>query len=336
MSYLLSFWKSTKELMWKPATPRVFSGLLLVLLPLFVTGQQFPQYSQYLMNPSVYHPSATVSKDAMCFGFGYRNQWMGFDDNRGRNISPRDFLVTAGIPVYALNSRIGILVNNSNQGYHNRTDFRLDYGFQVEMSGDNFIGFGLSGQVSRFQMDTGKLTVADPSDPLMKETGKQQALFPEMGIGLFYSTRNRFFTGVSMMNLLSSEWEAGNLIFKDQQTLIFSAHYRVGVIDDRYRKLTLVPSVLLKSTFKTTQIDVNATAFINEKYWAGLGYRLQDGFILNTGIYLGNLLVGLSYDINTGKIRDATKGGSAEIHLSYCLPMEKPRRIKSGFNTRCL
>jgi len=335
MIHVFSFWKSIKALLWLPTLRYLLTGIPL-LIPFFLPGQQFPQYSQYLMHPTIYHPSVAVRNDAMCFGLGYRNQWMGFEDSQGKNISPRDFLVTAGIPVYALNSRIGIVVNNSNLGYHNRTDFRLDYGFQVEVSSDNFLGFGLSGQLSRYQMNLGQLTVADPSDPLIKETDKQQAMFPEMGFGILYNGNNRFFAGISMMNLLASEYELGNLRFKDQQTAIFSANYKIGIIDDRYRKVYFVPSVLLKSNFKTTQIDLNTTAFINDKYWAGMGYRLQDGFIINAGIYLGDLMVGLSYDMNTGKIRDATKGGSVEIHLGYCLPIEKPRRIKSGFNTRCL
>jgi type IX secretion system PorP/SprF family membrane protein len=88
--------------------------------------------------------------------------------------------------------------------------------------------------------------------------------------------------------------------------------------------LTLKPMVQIKSDAVSTQFDFNANLLINNRFWVGGSYRIQDAIVLLAGIELiPNLKLGYSYDLTTSDIKTYSSG-SHEIMLGYCY---KPTKI---------
>lgn len=161
-------------------------------------------------------------------------------------------------------------------------------------------------------------------------------MIPEAGFGVFYASSDRWYAGLALMNLLGSKATFGNIEMKNQTTVVGQTQVKIRIIDERFRKFDLAPSFLVKSNFKSTQAEIDLLGYLNDKIWFGAGYRNQDGIILLGGAQISNFSIGLSYDFTTGKVKEVTKAGSVELHLSYCIPVYPKIKRESGFNTRHL
>jgi type IX secretion system PorP/SprF family membrane protein len=328
----------------------ILSGLFIFTSS--IEAQQLYQMSQYMVNPVIYNPAASGLYDAVWIYGAGRNQWMGFKDQNNETIQPRNMIAGANIPIHSINSMIGFHYNLEKLAYQSRSDFKLDYAYKLNIGKKQSLSLGISGQISQMKLDIDKLIPLDSTDPINLTPGKQKDLIPEIGVGIFYASEDRFWAGFSLLNLLGSKATLGNIIMDDQMAAVIQAQYKISLINERKRKIELAPSFLVKSNFTNTQVEVDLLAYINNMYWLGTGYRLQDGIILLAGMHIKDFLFGISYDVTIGKMNEATKAGSAEIHLSYCFPVKKSaienqkrtfrnnngKKIKyeSGFNTRHL
>ena len=308
----------------------------LFLIAPAIEAQQIYQFSQYMIRPVIYNPAAAGYREAVCIYGAGRNQWMGFTDEAGTQINPVNYLAGVSAPVFAINSGINFQLNSGTSAYQSGLDFRLDYAYKIKTGDEQVLSVGVYGQLSRVSLDIDKLRPLDVTDPLLLKTGEQTDMIPEAGFGVFYAASDRWFAGVSVMNLLGSKAVLGNLELKDQTTVVGQAQVKINVTDERYKKIDLAPSFLVKSNFTSTQVELDLLGYLNDKFWAGAGYRLQDGVILLGGAQIANFAIGLSYDLTTGKVNEVTKSGSAELHLSYCLPLFPKVKRESGFNTRHL
>ena len=53
--------------------------LLTILFSAQVSGQQDPQYTQYMYNMNIINPAYTGSTEGLAVGALYRSQWVGLD-----------------------------------------------------------------------------------------------------------------------------------------------------------------------------------------------------------------------------------------------------------------
>jgi hypothetical protein len=83
-------------------------------------------------------------------------------------------------------------------------------------------------------------------------------------------------------------------------------------------KIILKPSTLIKTfDFVTYQVDIGARAELDNKFWGGLAYRIDDAVIFLFGLNLSSgITAGFSYDLITSKIRTVS-AGSVEVFLAY-------------------
>lgn len=315
--------------------------LFIIIAGLSVFGttlhaQQLYQFSQYMVRPVLFNPAAAGYNEAVCIYGAARSQWMGYQDQAGDKVNPVDIIGGITAPLYAISSGIGFQFNSGKLGYQTRADFRLDYAYKIDVGDEQVFSVGAYGQLSRVSLDIDKLIPLDITDPLLLKPGMQKDMIPEAGFGIFYSSSNRWFAGLSLMNLIGSKAILGNLEMNDQMTFVAQGQYKFKVIDERFKKFDLAPSFLVKSNFTSTQVELDMLGYLNDKFWFGAGYRLQDGVKLLGGAQIADFAIGLSYDVTTGKVNEATKSGSAELHLSYCLPVFPKVKRESGFNTRHL
>lgn len=321
--------------------------IFIVLLFLFPTirSQQIHQLSQYMINPVIFNPAVSGQNDAICIYGAGRHQWIGYTDQEGQNVYPRNYIAGVTTPLKFINSGIGFQFNREQIGYQSREDFRLDYAYKIDMESERILSFGISAQLSSLKLDIDKLNPLDLNDPSMLILGLQKDLIPEASIGIFYSSANKWWVGFSVINFLKSQARLGNIVLHDQSTFMANGQYKISIVNRRFRKFDLAPSFLLKTNFTITQAEFDLLGYLNTNYWFGAGYRIQDGIIVMGGAHLNNFDIGLSYDITTGKVTEATKIGTVELCVRYCLPLvrkdnpgERLKKVKyeSGFNTRHL
>jgi len=97
----------------------------------------------------------------------------------------------------------------------------------------------------------------------------------------------------------------------------------------------LQPSVLFLYDGAAFQFNISALLFYNNKFYGGLGYRLQDAVSVLAGLNIKNFRVGLAYDINTSRL-SKYNSGSIEVMLGYCFKIDTDKFRRSYRNTRFL
>jgi len=104
------------------------------------------------------------------------------------------------------------------------------------------------------------------------------------------------------------------------------------------------PSLLVKSDFISTSVDVNVIAEWNSLVWGGLGFRSQDALNPMAGVNISlpgsssltqSAKLGISYDVGLSELAKNSDGG-IEIFLGYCWKFVPPVIRKSHGNPRWL
>lgn len=295
----------------------ILSGF--VILSSKIWPQQVFQISQYMTRPSIYNPAASGSSEAICLFAAGRNQWIGYKDEMDNPIGPSNYFGGIEMPVYPINSGVGLMVEKSIVGYQTATNVKLNYSYKAEIADKQTISAGILINLSELSLDFDKLFPYDPNDPLMNITGKQKDLVPDAGFGIFYSNNNKFWAGASVLNILGSKATLGNIELKNNTNFIAQGLYRFHLVEKLNQTIDVAPAFLLKTYVAGTQVDLNLMGYYNDLFWLGTGYRVNDGLILMGGVQFFNINIGLSYDFTTNQEQKATSAGSAEIHLSYCI-----------------
>jgi hypothetical protein len=83
------------------------------------------------------------------------------------------------------------------------------------------------------------------------------------------------------------------------------------------------------------QLNASALLQYNNKFYGGLGYRLQDAVSVLAGIVFKGIRVGVAYDISTSAMTKYNSGG-LEIMVNYCFKIDTDKFRKSYRNTRFL
>ncbi|MGI8893338.1 MAG: PorP/SprF family type IX secretion system membrane protein, partial [Bacteroidia bacterium] len=268
------------------------------------------------------NPAVAGSKDAICLGALYRNQWVDFDG------APKTGVFNVDAPIGQIFA-VGASILFDEIGFDQTLDAKLAIAARPRI-GAGRLGIGASigfmqrtlGADYRFN-DEG-----DQSIPIEKESS---SLIPDIGAGLYYYT-NKFYLGVSATHLTGAEMEF------DRFVTTLTRHYygTAGYTFDLSPTWGLRPSVLVKSDEVEMQVDINATAIYNNRFWGGVSYRLDDAIIGMIGFNLtSDLRFGYSYDFTTSEIGNYSSG-THEVTLGYCFNIKRTPTYYMNRNVRFL
>ena len=296
-----------------------------------LSAQQDPQFTQYYFNKVWTNPGAAGSSDAICANLLGRNQWMGFDGH------PRTMLLSVDMPINAISSGVGLSFYQDKLGQIATTNVKLAYAYRLTL-GTGKLGLGVDlGYLGKGFADASQFNPLQGNDPIVDQLAGSNAGTFDMSFGAFYSNQQLYF-GVSATHLTGQNFKF------DDNTSVPAANFGAAqhlFVQGGYNwevspSITIKPSFMVKTDFASTQVDVNATAVFNNRFWAGLSYRLQDAVAVNVGLNLWrDLRLGLAYDITTSKLNQYSSG-TAEIFLGYCFKIEKPTAKTKFYNTRNL
>jgi type IX secretion system PorP/SprF family membrane protein len=296
-------------------------------------GQQQPQFNMYMFNKVVINPAVAGTSGAICLtGFG-RNQWMGYQDMNGGNISPRTYGLSYDMPIYAIKSGAGFMVQYDLIGFERNFKANLNYAFHQVFSNNHMLSFGLSLGILNKTIDYTMLEPAepDPSLPADLESGT----ITDIGFGVHYRVPRRFFAGFSVANILGSSSEIGSGVdFQLSRHYYLFGGYEIEMEDKYRRPVVVTPGFLMKATNGAVKVDINAIVTWNDFIWGGILYRIENAVGVMAGVNYYGFSAGVSYDITMNA--DFQDRSSIELFVRYCYKIYPGVIKKSGYNTRNL
>jgi type IX secretion system PorP/SprF family membrane protein len=298
-------------------------------------SQQQPQFNMYMFNKSALNPAGSGVTGAICVnGYG-RSQWMGYQDQAENSVNPRTFGLAFDMPVYAIKSGAGLLVQYDMIGYERNLDVKLNYAFHQVFENNHMLSVGLSLDIQNKSIDFAQLYPSEP-DPSITGTGVESATMTDFGLGVHYRIPRKFYAGLSVANLLGSSAEIGGPEYKLARHYYLMSGYDIQLEDKHYRPIVVTPGVLLKATGGAVDLDINAIVTYNNFLWGGLVYRVENAIGVMAGVSYYGFSVGLSYDYTMSKNFAAGSRSSMEVFVKYCYPIFPGVVKKSGYNTRNL
>lgn len=295
---------------------------LLAVMPV-LSGQQFPMYSQYIMNGFLLNPSYAGSDYYTTFGLTVREQWLNVPDAPSTYAAAfqtrilNDSYITKSTAVRKKISRptrggrvgVGGYLFSDHNGIMHRTGLQLAYAYHLPITEEQQLSFGLSLSAYQYFVDiNGAVMPGDVNDEFLNNYDKV-VYIPDANFGISYTTKN-YYAGFSMTNLFRGTLMIGNGGDNGRSEL---GHYFLtgGIRFNAGSDWIIEPSVMLKSSdmvFKSFQVDLTARVYYMEDYWLGLSYRSADAVILLAGVKVDRFYLGYAFDFTMSEIRSYTYG----------------------------
>lgn len=292
--------------------------LLLLLICTVLKAQQQPQFTHYGFNGMQISPAyAGITNRPEVLSL-FRYQWLGYNATFDDGGSPQTLMLSAHTPVRLLRGGVGVVLLRDKIANTTQTGAALAYSFHVPI-GEGKLGLGVQGNVHNIKK--GNYRAIDDNDPSVPYNSSDTKY--DLGAGLWYESP-QFYAGGGVTNLLKSEYAfadqsgAGTARLQTENHIYVTGGYHLPVSGN----FILTPTALVKHDSETFSFDAGARVTYEEKYWAGLNYRHQEGVGALAGIGLladNSLRVGYAFDLTVFN-KEAKALTSHEVMLSYRLP----------------
>ncbi|MBQ4914032.1 type IX secretion system membrane protein PorP/SprF [Maribacter sp. MMG018] len=274
-----------------------------------VYGQKEPQYTQYMYNIGSFNPGYVGSVETPEIIGLYRAQWIDIPG------APRTIRFGANLPFKNEKMGMGLNVVNDQLGPSSQTYVDVSYSYQINISDETLLSFGMDAGGSFLNVDFSKGTFENPGEPLNEEMINK--FYPTIGAGLFLYSDNWYF-GTSIPNFLTEGIYNDDVasIVEDKLQFNFIGGYVFELSD----KLKFKPAFLINS-LKGAPVNINVSTnfLISDVFTAGVSYRVDNAFSGLAGFQVSNsTFIGYSYDYNTN-ILGEYNNGSHEIILKFFL-----------------
>ena len=301
----------------------LFSLFFVILGYTLAVAQQDPQFTQYMYNNLFLNPAYAGVENRTKFQGIYRSQWTGYQGTFDPAGAPNTAMFSLNTPILRLRSGFGVYFINDRIGAQSNTQAQAAYSYQFPLAKGK-LSIGLRAGMYVQSLDFDKYRAIDPEDAVLaNRTGKEAQVRPDMALGVFYNSE-KFYGGLSVNHLTEAEFNFGTDKLKNP--LNRHIYLTAGYYYDITYQIVLSPSVLFKSDFNTTSIEVSTVATYNQKFSAGLSFRQGDAVGLIAGFSLlkdNSLRIGYAFDyvIKAQTVKQPT---SNEFMLTYTLPVKVP------------
>lgn len=295
-------------------------ALVVFSITMDLQAQQDPHYTQYMYNMNVINPAYAGSKENLSIGMLYRKQWVEIED------APTTATFSGHAPV-GKNVGLGLSVISDKIGPVEENNIYGDFSYTLQLGGEHKLAFGLKAGLTLHQVGLFtdiNHTLPDQNDPAFAENTSNS--YFNLGSGLFYYT-NKYYLALSVPNMMKSK----HLDFNGREFGSEVSHYFVtgGYVFDVSENIKFKPFFMMKSAFNApTSLDLSTNFLFNQKFEAGITYRLEDSFgaMINYAIS-PNVKLGYAYDHIVSDL-NVTTPSSHEIVLLFDLNF--PRKVSSS------
>ena len=316
----------------KPGIKLFFILILLVFQGgSFIYGQQPTLITHYMFLNMAVNPAFAGNSGGISATGLVRQQWIGWKSTDGTNPTPQTYLITVDSPIRFLHGGVGGSVTQDQIGAFKNITVKLGYAYKMEVgSGDLSIGGQLD--LQNIGYDASKFKPVDSGDPVLSGLeGKASAMMVDAGVGAYYKVPEKYYLGFSIDNLLGSH--AKKMAYSLRRTFYLAGGYQWSIPD--HPAFELLPSALIMYDQAAFQLNASALLMYNNKFYGGLGYRLQDAVSLLAGVQIKSIRIGIAYDISTSAMHSYNSGGM-EVMVNYCFKIDIDKFRKSYRNTRFL
>ncbi len=306
---------------------RLKSLCRIVLIVGFTTGifaQKEPQYTQYMYNIGSFNPAYVGTVETPDITGLYRAQWTGIPG------APRTIRFGVNLPLANEKNGLGFNVVSDQLGPTTQTYIDIAYSFQVNVSENTRLSFGIDGGGSLLNVDFNKGDFEVENDPILQNQ-QVNSFYPTIGAGVFLY-EEYWYLGLSVPNFLTdgiyNDEVAGIVEDKQQFNLIG------GYVFDLSESLKFKPAFLVNYlSGSPVNLNLSANFLINDVFTLGASYRLDNavsglaGFQISSGTFIG-----YAYDYNTNSLGEFAQG-SHEVILKFYLGRgggDRPGRDKTG------
>jgi type IX secretion system PorP/SprF family membrane protein len=295
-------------------------ALVVFSITMDLQAQQDPHYTQYMYNMNVINPAYAGSKENLSIGMLYRKQWVEIED------APTTATFSGHAPV-GKNVGLGLSVISDKIGPVEENNIYGDFSYTLQLGGEHKLAFGLKAGLTLHQVGLFtdiNHTLPDQNDPAFAENTSNS--YFNLGSGLFYYT-NKYYLALSVPNMMKSK----HLDFNGREFGSEVSHYFItgGYVFDVSENIKFKPFFMMKSAFNApTSLDLSTNFLFNQKFEAGITYRLEDSFgaMINYAIS-PNVKLGYAYDHIVSDL-NVTTPSSHEIVLLFDLNF--PRKVSSS------
>jgi len=299
--------------------------LALILATLSIKAQQTPMYTHYMYNTLMVNPAYAGSRDALTITALNRSQWVDFVG------APITQTLSMHTPLRSEHIGLGLSILNDKIGPTNNTAAFVDFAFIMKLTKKSKLSLGLSGGANIFRADLNTLALTEQNDPTFVNN-INNLVTPNFGFGAYYS-RERFYTGISVPNLLENNYSEISL--PNGNTLIGKArrHYFfiAGALFNLSPNLAFKPTTLVKVTNAAPiQADLTASFIIMNKFMLGGMFRTGDAVGALVGLDITDQFhLGYSFDWSYGLKTGKYNNGSHELMLRYDFIFNSKKQIHS-------
>ncbi len=286
-----------------------------------VFSQQEAQYSLHMLDPVQINPAYAGLDNSLAVTATYRAQWAGLDG------SPTSQRLSAHLPLYFLNSGLGITVENDELGSRRLTNLGLAYNYQL-VGPRSVWSLGFTARFQQMNLMGGDLRtpsgdydqgVIVHNDDLLPDATIQGGAVG-LGGGIYYQSE-RLEGGISVLNASEPIIDlSSDLSYRTSRT----AHlFLLGHLD-LPGKLTLHPALWVRNDGVQTQGEISARVQYDDNIFGGASFRgysaeTIDAVVIMAGVNLSSKLrLAYAYDLGLSDLR-TTHTGSHEISLYYNL-----------------
>ncbi len=286
----------------------LFIGVVFLSLPALLFAQKEPQYTQYMYNIGSFNPAYVGTVATPEIVSTYRAQWI---DVPG---APRTLRVGANLPFSNEKMGLGINVINDQIGPVAQTYADISYSYQVMLSDETKLSFGVDAGGSFLNVDFAKGTFENPGEPLNLQ--RINNFYPTVGGGLFVYADN-WYLGASVPNFLTEG------VYNDDVTAVvedkMQFNFIGGYVFDISDGLKFKPAFLVNSlSGAPLNINVSGNFLISDVVTAGVSYRVENAFSGLAGFQVSNaMFIGYSYDYNTNALGEFNSGSHEVIFKFY-------------------
>jgi len=290
---------------------RVLSFFLVVYISVSqVYAQKEPQYTQYMYNIGSFNPGyvGTVENPEI-IGL-YRAQWIEIPG------APRTMRFGTNIPLANGKNGLGFNVVNDQLGPFTQTYLDVAYSFQINLSENTRLSFGIDAGGSLLNVDFSKGDFEIANEPLLN-TSSLNNFYPTIGAGAFLYAEE-WYLGLSVPNFLT------NGIYNDEVNTVVDGKVQFnfigGYVFDVSENLKFKPAIMM-NYLEGLPLNTNISGnfLIGDQLTAGVSYRIDNAVSALAGFQISSdMFVGYSYDYTTNGLQDYNSG-SHELILKFYL-----------------
>jgi type IX secretion system PorP/SprF family membrane protein len=289
---------------------RIIKTILLILIPVSMSGQLTPVTNQYVLNPISINPAYAGNRGDLNISAFYRKQWVGIEG------APETLTLTADAPVF--NNKVGIGLNMmiDKIGVTRENYFITNYSYMIDL-GEGSLSFGLGAGFITTNTAWSDLVVLDPGDELYL-VDSRRFVVPSFSFGTYFTKRN-YFLGFSIPKFLGYKFNYDkNKYAVSIDPSQYNFLFYTGYIFNISQRVGFIPSTLVNLTPGNKLLfDLNGNFNFGNRLWVGASYRNGRSIGALLQLQVNNQFkVAYTYDFDSGSL-GGYSNGSHEIMLRY-------------------